>query len=66
MTQGESDRSIKVMAKLFVYSLSLVVIMLSSFIVQLIDPTLGIIIGVVGVLVAFLITVHSLAKDLIK
>jgi uncharacterized membrane protein len=66
MTQRESDRSIKVMAKLFVYSLSLVVIMLSSFIIQLTHSTLGIIIGVVGVLVAFLITVHSLAKDLIK
>jgi hypothetical protein len=66
MTQGESDRSIKVMAKLFVYSLSLIVIMLSSFIIQLTLPTLGVIIGVVGVLVAFLITVHSLAKDLIK
>jgi hypothetical protein len=66
MTQGESDRSIKVMAKLFVYSLSLIVIMLSSFIIQLTHSTLGIIIGVVGVLVAFLITVHSLAKDLIK
>jgi hypothetical protein len=54
------------MAKLFVYSLSLAVIMVSSFIVQLIDSTLGLIVGIVGVLVAFLITVHSLAKDLIK
>jgi hypothetical protein len=66
MTQGESDRSIKVMAKLFVYSLSLIVIVLSSFIVQLIDPTLGLIVGIVGVLVAFLITVQSFVNDLTK
>ena len=54
------------MFKLFIYALSLAVIMLSSFIIQLTHSTLGIIIGVVGVLVAFLITVHSLAKDLTK
>jgi hypothetical protein len=54
------------MLKLFIYSLSLAVILVSSFIVQLVDSTLGITIGVVGVLVAFLITVHSLAKELIK
>jgi hypothetical protein len=54
------------MLKLFIYALSLAVIMLSSFIIQLTLPTLGVIIGVVGVLVAFLITVHSLAKDLVK
>jgi hypothetical protein len=54
------------MLKLFIYSVSLAVIMVSSFIIQLTHSTLGIIIGVVGVLVAFLITVHSLAQDLIK
>jgi hypothetical protein len=54
------------MAKLFVYSLSLIVIVLSSFIVQLIDPTLGLIVGIVGVLVAFLITVQSFVNDLTK
>jgi nicotinamide riboside transporter PnuC len=54
------------MAKLFVYSLSLIVIVLSSFIVQLVDSTLGLIVGIVGVLVAFLITVQSLVKDLTK
>jgi hypothetical protein len=54
------------MLKLFIYALSLAVILVSSFIVQLIDSTLGLIVGIVGVLVAFLITVHSLAQDLIK
>jgi hypothetical protein len=54
------------MVKLFIYALSLAVIMLSSFIIQLTHATLGLIVGIVGVLVAFLITVHSLAKELIK
>ena len=54
------------MAKLFAYSLSLIVIMVSSFIVQLIDSTLGLIVGIVGVLIAFLITVQSFVNDLTK
>ena len=51
------------MLKLFIYALSLAVILVSSFIVQLIDATLGLTVGIVGVLVAFLVTMQSLYAE---
>ena len=54
------------MARMIVYFVSLSVIMLYIFIVLLIDPTLGLTVGIVGVLVAFFITVQSFVNDLTK
>ena len=51
------------MTRMIVYIVSLSVIMLSSFIVQLIDATLGLTVGIVGVLVAFLVTMQSLYAE---
>jgi hypothetical protein len=51
------------MTRMIVYIVSLSVIMLSSFIVQLVDATLGLTVGIVGVLVAFFVTLQSLYAE---